>query len=87
MFVSIWLSVKTFSALTRTITQKWPDFLIRDVVWMGDTTSPMSSPLSGGQLYTARSIGTPSLDFQIVDQSRRGHPARRIASCNGDVIR
>jgi len=46
----------------------------QDVVWMGDTTSPISSPLGGGQLYRA-----------VFDKQSQGWIFKPTSSPTGDL--
>jgi len=68
-----------------------------DVVWMGDVTSPISSPLGGGQLYLASfdqenqtwtfaSSGSPSEQLQLTQLSPDGGDIVRVVSVSVTVI-
>src|ERR1700752_266521 len=68
-----------------------------DVVWMGDVTSPISSPLGGGQLYlasfdqenqtwTVASSGSPSEQLQLTQLSPDGGDIVRVVSVSVTVI-
>jgi phage tail sheath protein FI len=60
----------------------------QDIVWMGDTTSPISSPLGGGQLYIASfDNDTQTWSFKSATTPTGDVPLAGLHPDNGDVIR
>lgn len=71
--------------------------LDHDVVWMGDVTSPISSPLGGGQLHRASfdqenqtwtftSSGSPSEELQLSELNPDGGDIIRVVTVSVTVI-